>query len=268
MKSLQEKLVIEQRNLLSLKSELLNLKSQAVGDFTKTPEYATIMSSISDINKINQLIASEKAAIIKELIDIADGLDYLEGNIQANSIITAGKGCCTEITITDRSPYTLTGDLQSYNMSCTVLSISAPRQALLPGMAVLFMDEYLDYFGNPASGIKMGIISSYTEATSALTCRMVTRWEAVEIGNIIMSKETAESSANNARHPELVVFTPQLLPVINDGIFVKTPHSAIFVKQTYTPKTITGGNIYIQSNEPTDPDCVWIDTNGIDLIIE
>ena len=47
MKSLQEKLVIEQRNLLSLKSELLNLKSQAVSDFTKTPEYATIMLSIT-----------------------------------------------------------------------------------------------------------------------------------------------------------------------------------------------------------------------------
>jgi predicted choloylglycine hydrolase len=51
MKSLQEKLVIEQRNLLSLKSELLNLKSQAVGDFTKTPEYATIMLSISEMSK-------------------------------------------------------------------------------------------------------------------------------------------------------------------------------------------------------------------------
>ena len=52
MKSLQEKLVIEQRNLLSLKNELLNLKSQALGDFTKTPEYAAIMLSISDINRI------------------------------------------------------------------------------------------------------------------------------------------------------------------------------------------------------------------------
>lgn len=51
MKSLQEKLIIEQRNLLSLKSELLNLKSQAVGDFTKMPEYAAIMSSISDMSK-------------------------------------------------------------------------------------------------------------------------------------------------------------------------------------------------------------------------
>ena len=51
MKSLQEKLVIEQRNLLSLKNELLNLKSQAVGDFTKTPEYATIMLSISEMSK-------------------------------------------------------------------------------------------------------------------------------------------------------------------------------------------------------------------------
>lgn len=29
---------------------------------------------------------------------------------------------------------------------------------------------------------------------------------------------------------------------------------------------ITGGNIYIQNTEPSDPDCVWIDTNGIDLI--
>lgn len=241
--------------------------------------------------KINELSASEKADIIRELEDIADDLDYLEErtiplmirdalapvnsnignnrrNIQANSIITAGKGCCVELTITDRSPYTLTGDLQSYNMSCTVLSISAPRQALLPGMAVLFMDEYLDSFGNPARGIKMGIISSYIEATRSLTCRMVTRWEAVEIGNIIMSKETATASANNARHPELVVFTPQLLPFSEDGIFVKSPHSAIFVKQTYTPNTITGGNIYIQNTEPSDPDCVWIDTNGIDLITE
>lgn len=201
--------------------------------------------------KVNELSASEKA------------------DIQANSIITAGKGCCVELTITDREPYTLTSDLQSYNMSCTVLSISAPRQALLPGMAVLFMDEYLDSFGNPASGIKMGIISSYIEATMALTCRMVTRWESVGIGNIIMSKETATTSQNNTRHPELVVFTPQLLPLIDgDGIFVKSPDSAIFVKQTYTPKTITGGNIYIQSNEPSDPDCVWIDTNGINLIIE
>ena len=32
--------------------------------------------------------------------------------------------------------------------------------------------------------------------------------------------------------------------------------------------TITGGNIYIQDTEPSDPDCVWIDTNGIDLITE
>ena len=59
MKSLQEKLVIEQRNLLSLKNELLNLKSQAVGDFTKTPEYAAIMSSISNMNKtITEIISS------------------------------------------------------------------------------------------------------------------------------------------------------------------------------------------------------------------
>jgi hypothetical protein len=238
--------------------------------------------------KINELSASEKATIISGLADIADDLDHLEErtiplmirdaiapvnsqisnnrrDIQANSIITAGKGCCTEITITDRSPYTLTSDLQSYNMSCTVLSISAPRQALLPGMAVLFMDDYLDYFGTPSRGIKMGIISSYTEATSALTCRMVTRWEAVEIGNIIMSKETATTSANNARHPELVVFTPQILPFIKDGIFVKTPDSAIFVKQTYTPKTITGGNIYIQNTEPSNPqnNDVWFDTRQI-----
>lgn len=200
--------------------------------------------------KVNELSDSERA------------------DIQANSIITAGKGCCVELTITDREPYTLTSDLQSYNMSCTVLSFSAPRQALLPGMAVLFMDEYIDSYGTPGSGIKMGIISSYIEATRALTCRMVTRWEAVKIGNIIMSKETATDSANNTRHPELVVFTPQLLPLSEDGIFVKAPHSAIFVKQTYTPKTITGGNIYIQDNEPSDPDCVWIDTNGIDLIME
>jgi len=62
MKSLQEKLVIEQRNLLSLKSELLNLKSQAVGDFTKTPEYATIMLSISDINRIITDIMSSMPA--------------------------------------------------------------------------------------------------------------------------------------------------------------------------------------------------------------
>ena len=215
--------------------------------------------------KVNELSASEKETIIKELIDMADGLDYLEGNIQANSIITAGKGCCVEMTITDRSPYTLTDDLQSYNMSCTVLSFSAPQQALLPGMAVLFMDEYLDCFDNPARGIKMGIISSYIEATRALTCRMVTRWEAVEIGNIIMSKEDATASANNARHPELVVFTPQHPPVLYDGIFVKTPHSAIFVKQTYTPKTITGGNIYIQKNEPSNPqnNDVWFDTRQI-----
>lgn len=238
--------------------------------------------------KINELSASEKAAIISGLADIADDLDHLEEriiplmirdaltpvnsnisnnrrDIQANSIITAGKGCCVEITITDRSPYTLTGDLQSYNMSCTVLSISAPRQALLPGMAVLFMDEYLDYFGTPSSGIKMGIISSYIEATMALTCRMVTRWEAVEIGNIIMSKETATASANNARHPELVVFTPQLLPFIKDGIFAKIPDSAIFVKQTYTPKTITGGNIYIQNTAPSNPqnNDVWFDTRQI-----
>lgn len=59
MKSLQEKLIIEQRNLLSLKNELLNLKSQAVGDFTKTPEYAAIMSSISGMNKtIAEIISS------------------------------------------------------------------------------------------------------------------------------------------------------------------------------------------------------------------
>lgn len=58
MKSLQEKLVIEQRNLLSLQNELLSLKTQALGDFTKTPEYATIMSSISDINKIMAEIIS------------------------------------------------------------------------------------------------------------------------------------------------------------------------------------------------------------------
>jgi len=58
MKSLQEKLVIEQRNLLSLQSELFSLKSQALGDFTKTTEYAAIISSISDINKIMANIIS------------------------------------------------------------------------------------------------------------------------------------------------------------------------------------------------------------------
>ena len=58
MKSLQEKLVIEQRNLLYLKNELLNLKSQALGDFTKTPEYAKIISSISEMNTIMTSIIS------------------------------------------------------------------------------------------------------------------------------------------------------------------------------------------------------------------
>lgn len=36
----------------------------------------------------------------------------------------------------------------------------------------------------------------------------------------------------------------------------------------FIPRQITGGNIYIQNTEPSDPDCVWIDTNGIDLIME
>ena len=68
MKSIQEKLVIEQRNLLSLKNELLNLKSQAAGAFTKTPEYAAIMSSISDMSKTISDMSKT----------IADDLDYLE----------------------------------------------------------------------------------------------------------------------------------------------------------------------------------------------
>lgn len=36
----------------------------------------------------------------------------------------------------------------------------------------------------------------------------------------------------------------------------------------FIPRQITGGNIYIQDTEPSDPDSVWIDTNGIDLIME
>jgi hypothetical protein len=32
------------------------------------------------------------------------------------------------------------------------------------------------------------------------------------------------------------------------------------------PKVV-GGNIYIQNTEPIDQNCVWIDTNGIDLIL-
>ncbi len=47
-----------------------------------------------------------------------------------------------------------------------------------------------------------------------------------------------------------------------------TTEELIEIIREYAPNTITGGNIYIQNTEPSDPDCVWIDTKGIDLITE
>jgi cbb3-type cytochrome oxidase cytochrome c subunit len=55
---------------------------------------------------------------------------------------------------------------------------------------------------------------------------------------------------------------------IEKKINTLTTEELIEIIREYAPNTITGGNIYIQNTEPSDPDCVWIDTNGIDLITE
>ena len=39
------------------------------------------------------------------------------------------------------------------------------------------------------------------------------------------------------------------------------------VIQILSQNKVIGKDIYVQPTEPLDPDCLWIDTNGIDLII-
>lgn len=38
------------------------------------------------------------------------------------------------------------------------------------------------------------------------------------------------------------------------------------VDNLLSQNTVQGMDIYIQNSEPLNPNCVWIDTNGIDLI--
>jgi hypothetical protein len=72
--------------------------------------------------------------------------------------------------------------------------------------------------------------------------------------------------------PGWVLDTGELYIGMPDGsqkkINTLTTEELIEIIREYAPNTITGGNIYIQNTEPSDPDCVWIDTNGIDLITE
>lgn len=66
---------------------------------------------------------------------------------------------------------------------------------------------------------------------------------------------------------------PRLLMLVQkdiDGSVLGGPMNQVhrYRRVEFIPRQITGGNIYIQDTEPSDPDCVWIDTNGIDLIME
>ena len=40
------------------------------------------------------------------------------------------------------------------------------------------------------------------------------------------------------------------------------------INQILSQNKVIGKDIYVQPTEPLDPDCLWIDTNGIDLIME
>ncbi|MDD2282998.1 MAG: hypothetical protein PHD92_06360 [Eubacteriales bacterium] len=99
---------------------------------------------------------------------------------------------------------------------------------------------------------------------------IISRIEAATVGQILVNKEYTRqhpipSSIN--RHPKLQVWHPH--PAFMALGWWMQPYFPIdYQLREYNPSGVFGGNIYIQNSEPDDPNCVWIDTNGIDLIIE
>jgi hypothetical protein len=82
----------------------------------------------------------------------------------------------------------------------------------------------------------------------------------------IIPDDEIPDGAESVALPRLLMLVQKDIDSSELGGFMNQVHR--YRRVEFIPRQITGGNIYIQNTEPSDPDCVWIDTNGIDLITE
>ena len=215
--------------------------------------------------KINALTTEELIEIRGEVLQaLTDSLDARKIAAYHTAYRVVPKTEYVETFELDNVKRCFTGRMKIVLDGVSVISY----RDILPGSAIVAQQRISRH--DDGSSYSMYYVDSMDYNTGIASLQAISRSEAVAIGVVVISKEyvrgnTAPSS--NQRHPMFEIWHPD--PIIGDLSWYKQPfHPISYYLREYTPKTITGGNIYIQSNEPSDPDCVWIDTNGIDLIIE
>ncbi len=162
--------------------------------------------------------------------------------------------------------------LASINIAGQDPTVAQRDSTILPGDAALIRCALPD---NPTQEVYIAgiLVSQMPNISSGLSgikiFRLANRVDAASVGKIRISGLSSADGDNPAKWPRSFDFIPQAPVWLPSG--TADPEQQGINRYSivvYNPPQLIGKNIYIQSNEPTDPDCVWIDTNGIDLILE
>lgn len=167
--------------------------------------------------------------------------------------------------------FVLNTPLKCYSgrMKIVVDGISITRyRDILPGQAIIAQNRTaVEYDGKNFS---VFYVDDMDYSSGVASLQIISRAEAAAIGHILVSKEFTRSSpipSSADRPAKFEVWHPDPA-ILLIGWWLQPYLPINYFLRDYSPKGVFGKNIYIQSNEPTDPDCVWIDTAGIDLIQE
>lgn len=136
---------------------------------------------------------------------------------------------------------------------------------ILPGSAIVAQQRISPV--SDGSSYSLYYVDSMDYNTGIASLQAISRAEATAIGVVVISKEYVRGNSaatSNQRHPRFEIWHPD--PVLGDLLWYLQPFYPIsYYLREYTPNTITGGNIYIQGNEPSNPqnNDVWFDTRQI-----
>lgn len=132
---------------------------------------------------------------------------------------------------------------------------------ILPGSAIVAQQRITPVSDD--SSYSLYYVDSMDYDTGIASLQAISRSEAMAIGVVVVSKEYVrgkKAAPSNQRHPMFEIWHPD--SVLDDIDWYKQPFDPIsYYLREYTPKTITGGDIYIQEQEPSSPQDgdIWFD---------
>lgn len=204
---------------------------------------------------------------IDNLRSIASTTEYLSALARIDTVLYSTQTASLEWNLNIKR-YHATIHIEGTDPSFPIRS-----STVLPGDAV-FIRCILPGQGSdpPSQAYVAGVLISPPPSLSSsvqgsMIFRLANRTDAPAVGRIRISGLSYADGLNPTKHPINHDFIPPA-PVMGPDGPMDPQHQPIarYSIVTYNPRQLIGGNIYIQPTEPLDPNCVWIDTNGIDLI--